>query len=269
MKHLYAMLTSHCNLKCPHCGVPDKNYETYNEEKVMKEIQTFDGEVTLFGGECTLYEDRFIKALETKNVSSVSTNFLDVSGKRLEYFRGKGFATSWNPNRFTDSQYSQWLKNLEQASNIGATFIIMITLTPDLIDVPPNELLQLIILWEYLSGLESIQFEQLIDPSQSQEFYDRVDMWLCEFHRLYKASGCKIRNTIDERVFEWVFNCQDQYTLYPDGKMVNLCAMDEFPTICKSCSECKYTQICTPCRLQQYCTFPKKLYELIKEEKGM
>lgn len=62
----------------------------YNEEKVLEEIKNFDGEVTLFGGECTLYEDRFIKALETKNVRSVSTNMMDISGKRLELFRGKG-----------------------------------------------------------------------------------------------------------------------------------------------------------------------------------
>lgn len=65
MKHLHAILTTNCNLRCPHCGVPD-NVEIYNEEKVLEEIKNFDGEVTLFGGECTLYEDRFIKALETK-----------------------------------------------------------------------------------------------------------------------------------------------------------------------------------------------------------
>ena len=93
MKHLHAILTTNCNLRCPHCGVPD-NVEIYNEEKVLEEIKNFDGEVTLFGGECTLYEDRFIKALETKNVRSVSTNMMDISGKRLELFRGKGFATS-------------------------------------------------------------------------------------------------------------------------------------------------------------------------------
>ena len=267
MKHLHAILTTNCNLRCPHCGVPD-NVEIYNEEKVLEEIKNFDGEVTLFGGECTLYEDRFIKALETKNVRSVSTNMMDISGKRLELFRGKGFATSWNPARFTPEQYQIWLRNLKAVSDIDAEFIIMITLTPDLIMIPPKEMVDRIQSWEYLSGLESIRFEQLIDPSQSQEFYNDVDDWLCEFHIQYKESGCRIRNMIDDQVMQWIYNCHDQYTLYPDGRIVNLCAIDAFPTVCTSCIGCKYAQICTPCRLQKHCTFPKKLYEMIKKEKG-
>lgn len=90
MKHLYALLTRNCDLHCPHCGVAEYKNETYNEEKILETIKNFDGNVTLFGGECTLYEDRFIKALDTKNIDSVSSNLLNISGKRLEKFKGKG-----------------------------------------------------------------------------------------------------------------------------------------------------------------------------------
>ena len=268
MKHLYALLTRNCDLHCPHCGVAEYKNETYNEEKVLEAIKNFDGTVTLFGGECTLYEDRFIKALDTKNIDSVSSNLLNLSGKRLEKFKGEGFVTSWNLHRFTEEQYNTWLKNLNTLSELDSEFIILITLTPDLIDRDPNEIINIISSWQHLKGLQSFRFEQLIDYNQTQEFYDRVDDWLCDFHYKYNNSGCTITNEIEENVERWVFNCHNEYTLYPDGKIVNLCPMDALPTICNLCINCKYSNVCTPCRLQKYCTFPKKLYEILKKEKG-
>ena len=54
MSTIYALLTRRCNLTCPYCDVKDVN-DNYDHEKFINVLRSFNGGITLFGGEPTLY----------------------------------------------------------------------------------------------------------------------------------------------------------------------------------------------------------------------
>ena len=67
--HLYALLTQNCNLQCPHCMIYNNTKEDFfNEERFLDVLRNWKGDITLFGGEPTLYRDRFMKAINTGKI---------------------------------------------------------------------------------------------------------------------------------------------------------------------------------------------------------
>jgi len=265
MKYLYAKLTNDCNLSCPHCNVLCEN--NWNEEKFFDEINKFDGEIIAFGGEPTLYRDRLIRLLQQNKTVSITTNLMILDDELISYYKKIHVGTSWNLNRFSDNQYQTWLKNLKLLEEHSIEVLVLITMTEDLIRMDINKFMRMINLWdkEYKS-IRSVLFEHLVDSSTTQEFFNQCDDWLCKIHSLWKKYNIQIENRIDDDVFHWRKNCSEIYTLEPDGSIRRHCPHPVKRIIREECLTCEYSDICQPCILQQHCSFPKKLYELIKNE---
>ena len=264
--HLYALLTNHCNLACPHCMIKnERDDEVFNKAKFMHVLNNWKGSITLFGGEPTLYLDRFFSAIETNNISSISSNLLILNEDIIEVYRDIPVATSWNLYRFTKEQYNLWMKNLETLNNHNLEGIwVLITITEDLINYDLTEFMKVIKRLDKLNCVEAIKFEQLVDSSKPKEFYEKCDDWLCKIYYLWRKEKIRLINSIEREVCNWNKECANEYTLYPDGKLIRRCPEYLDIKICEECLSCEYSNICTPCRLQQHCTFPKKLYNLIK-----
>lgn len=267
MNILYAKLTNECNLSCPHCNI--LNDVDYDEEKFFEQVNRFEGEIIAFGGEPTIYRDRLLRLFASKKVMSITTNLLILDDELIEYYKDIGLATSWNENRFLEDQYDRWLMNLKILYEHDISCSVLITMTDQLIHSSPLEFIQMIKLWndEYYS-IENILLEQLIDPTKSQEFYDDVDDWLCEIHRLWNLYDIHIENRIMKDLLHWNKDCNNIYTLEPNGTLRHHCPHPDPRIIREECLTCSYADICRPCILQQHCTFPKKLYTMIKKNEG-
>lgn len=266
MKHLYAILTEHCNLRCPHCTLNNFSEEKYNEEIFLSKIQEFDGSVTLFGGEPTLYPERLMSVLSLDKEFSISTNLLYLNDEILSRIQHIPIATSWNLNRFHLVEYHRWLTNLKVLKDNGVNnVLVLITMTEDLIDYPLFKFLEIIKYWNVsYKAISNIKFEYLIDSSKNKKFYEKCDDWLCNVHDRWNFD---IINDIETSLKNdnYIHLCKDEYTLYPDGKLIRRCPQKEKIQFLEECLSCEYSNICAPCRLQNHCTFPKKLYKKIKE----
>ena len=269
MRKLYALLTRHCNLKCPHCDIfTDLTYnEEYNEKQVIHQIKTFDGSVILFGGEPTLYKDRLYAALSTGNVSSISTNLLLMDEDILEIYRKlKSVATSWNPKRFSNTQYDLWKSNLKNLHFNNIRALILITITKDLIEIGAENFMAIVRSWSQdIKSINRINFEIVVDSSNTPEFHNNVDDWLCE---LYKIWDVPIQNQIFENLKNgfWDYECSKTFTMYPNGEIVTGCPHRTQLYMPTQCYTCDLIERCRPCQLQQHCSRPIKLTHLINKK---
>lgn len=265
MKQLYAILTNQCNLSCSHCDIKSSD-DGFNEEAFIKALNEFDGHVILFGGEPTLYKDRLMKILSLDKAVSISTNLVKLDDGFIEYFKNLSVATSWNLNRFSPVEYYSWLNNLKRLHDNGISCRVLITLTKDLIKCDIHEFINVIKIWdnEY-HAIDSILFEQLIDENATPEFYAQVDEWLCKVHALWEINSICIENTIVKKLEHWHCDCTNVYSLHPDGRITNGCPHTENVHVPNECLICPQSDKCIPCRLQKYCTYPKKLAQLVKE----
>lgn len=261
MKVLYAIPTKLCNQSCPHCNIKD-TVDNYNEEAFLRQLRGFDGHVTLFGGEPTLFPDRLMKALATEKVESITTNLMTLNDELIAEYKDLYVATSWNDDRFVSNQYNTWLANLKRLEANDITCLVLITLTDGLIKSNINEFMRMIRLWarEY-KAIDSILFEHLITDNKDQEFYERVDDWLC---RIYRMWDVEIQNQIVDKLNNWQHDCTGIATLYPDGRVALGCPHQSQMYVPSSCLTCSEVSKCRPCRLQQHCTYPKKLAKLVK-----
>lgn len=257
MKTLYAIPNYECNLNCSHCDIRLKKCE-YNRDLFIEQINKFDGQVILFGGEPLLYADRLEDCINTGKISSISTNLLLLDYKRMEYIKDLHISTSWNPERFLyeDYWYEKWLVSLKAFKDNST---VLITLTEDLLEIYPEDFLHRISKWE----TTGILFEQLIDPSKDKKFYNKVDNWLC---RVYEKWNTPIRNLIIDKLNNWNCDCDNVYTLNPDGTIEHKCPHSFDISFCNDCISCDRFDSCRPCRLHQYCTYPKKLAKLVLQK---
>lgn len=161
MKTLYAIITKHCNLNCPHCDIRSDQKEVFNESLFLKRLREFSGHKILFGGEPSIVMERTEKALPYCN--SISTNLYQVSEKFIGLIKkyGVSVATSWNPLRFTKEQEERWIYNLKTFSL--SDVICLVTLTPDLFDATKHFLTVFDKISPYIS---SVIFEQIHDDSK-------------------------------------------------------------------------------------------------------
>jgi len=142
----------------------------------------------------------------------------------------------------------------------------MITLTEDLIaDSSYQKVHDLLAEVQRTDGADKILFEHYVGETATADFNTRCDDWLCRIHSDWTY---KMKNMTDEQVLSWNFDCTNVMTLLPDGTWKDGCPQDTCRNkVCIECLACQYAAHCRPCILQHSCSFPKKLYEIIKKEK--
>ena len=265
MKKVYAELTTECNLHCPHRNI--RNFsDGFNHDEFMKQLREFDGEIVLFGGEPTLYTDRLCEVYHDeeirKKIKSISTNLVEVDPKIFSILTSiKYIGTSWNPYRFTPSEYINWLNNLNWIGGSKTNVVVMITLTEDLFQIDKEEFLDMTAFWDP-DNINAIRFEYLVADGLTQEYYNRADEWQADIYSRWRS-----RIPMDvENVKHWYFDCSEVYTLHPNGELVKGCPNHKTETVPEECYSCERAEFCRPCALHSYCTFPKKLAEAIKRK---
>ena len=266
MKKIYAIPSYNCNLNCPHCDVHKRNIKI-NEEKFFKTLLSIDADIiTLFGGEPLLYKDIFYKCINTNKITNVSTNLLLLDDDLFKTINENSLplATSWNPKRFTSDQYKLWLDNIKKFKNTNVSIEVLITLTEDLITSDIGEILNVIMDIDDTNTVDGILFEPLVDNNINEAFHERCDEWLCNIHKHWNFTT---KNLIEKNVLNWNFDCSDTWTLEPSGELRLGCPQYTNRNILSKCLSCDLASKCRPCMIQNCCSFPKKLYGLINEEK--
>jgi MoaA/NifB/PqqE/SkfB family radical SAM enzyme len=263
---LYALPTKQCNLTCAHCDV--KNVvDDYNEEAFLGAIRKFDGSIVLFGGEPSLYKERLLKAVATGKINSITTNLINLDDELIQIYKDLFVGTSWNKVRFFGNQFSLWLSNLKKLEENEIVCTVLITLTGELINDDIENFFSLIKnLDENYKAVDSILFEQIIDGNKTKEFYEQVDEWLCKIHELWQNYDIKIENSIIGKLKHWNHDCTQTYTLHPNGRMAHGCPHAASIHVAHECLTCPRVGECRPCRLQQHCTYPQKLAQLVAEK---
>lgn len=268
IKHLYLIPTMQCNLHCPHCfiaGTP----EVFNKDKFIEQMNSFNGTLSLFGGEVTSNIERmkFIISNNDKyginKIGSVSTNLIFLDDYLLEYYKKiNSIATSWNPNRFHSPYlFNQWINNLKVIQDNDIKHTILVTLTSDLISMNKDEFFDKISKFD--SSKSIIRFEHYVGNVESDHF-GKCDDWLCE---IYSNWNLNSKFGMEDHICKWMYNCNEIYTLFPDGKIINRCPHNLPSVIPDECYNCERIEICQPCRLLKFCSFPHKLNKLIQERR--
>lgn len=265
-RRLYALLTTQCNLTCPHCDVKTQD-DNYDEEKFMKQLSDFNGNIVIMGGEPSLYEDRLEKAVTSQLALgkhlSLTTNLIKLNDHLIELYKKiPGFGTSWNAGRFTPEQYKIWLSNLGRLKEHHMKISALVTLDHDLIKISPEDFLKTVHEWDP-DVMVGVKFEQLVAHDNSPEWFESVDEWFSHLYTVWDSPISIINTTYGG----WYFDCTGTYTLYPDGRIKVGCMHESSFMVPKECYTCEYAAKCKPCIKQKYCSYPKKFYELVNKDK--
>lgn len=266
---LYAISSHHCNLSCSHCRIKDAP-EEYNRDAFLEKLNSFEGNIILFGGEPTVHRDRMFDIIQNNRehgkspICSVATNLMILDDELIQLYEEIGYiSTSWNRNRFTDSQYQKWLNNCNTLQDTKINCGIIITVTQDLIDYPIDQFLKTVDEWNE-KVIRFIKFEHYIGNVQD-DYFQNADEWLCNVYRRWKS---KIPVDTFTAEMPWYHDCRETYTLEPNGTMSNCCPNGLYVkhSILNECLLCEKASVCKPCRLLTACSYPKKLRELIESE---
>ena len=85
IKTIYLMITTNCNLNCPHCDIKTNGKDNWDKEAILNKLSSKDHNI-IFGGEPSLYIDRIISVSDY--CSSISTNLLYLPEKLLNLYDG-------------------------------------------------------------------------------------------------------------------------------------------------------------------------------------
>ena len=220
---VYAIPNYECNLSCPHCELHEKHIE-FRPEAFYAKLQVFSSadHVTLFGGEPTLFPDRFAKCLFFPSVKSVSTNLLGLSDPAFSSLLTShaSIATSWNLTRFAPSQYKAWLKNLAKLKSKKC--MVMVTMTQDLVtDHGYKRFLSVLKDIDQTQGCSKVLLEHYVGSYATEDYNRLCDQWLCRLHSDWTFS---FENSIEKKLREgWTHDCSDTWTLEPDGSFHRGC----------------------------------------------
>lgn len=263
LKTLYAIPNFECNLSCGYCDLKNKRI-IYNEEKFLEVLNNFQGNVVLFGGEPLLFKDRLYRILETDKINSISTNLLLLDKEIAERLKGINIATTWTPARFKNKDLKVWHEKLGILTEKKIEIMLLVTLSGDTIGTEPSKV------FNFLQSLEkysigSVLFEQLLDYTKDQEYYNKADSWLCKMHEYFKK--LRFVNEIKEQIKNgWYFDCSEVYTLHPNGEIKKFCPQFSSYSLNTDCLKCKRNTTCRPCMLQNKCVYPQKFGNLVLEE---
>jgi len=269
---VYVIPNYECSLDCKHCEL-HKLRANFSSSIFLTNLSKIDSkEFVIFGGEPTLYINRLrdiLSVLEKKNIS-ISTN-LFLTSEKIEIFKtlinkeNIFIATSWNPKRFNENQLDIWFRNLEELKSIHKEPILLITLTKDLFNLNYSCLEALFDRIDKNQLITGVLFEHYIGPEANDLYNQEADNFLCH---IYKEWRWNFNNFIIDRLRNWNCNCSKIATLEPGGSLRIGCPqfIGSF-AINNQCLSCSLASICNPCYLQTSCSFPKKLYELVKKDK--
>ena len=269
---VYVIPTYKCNLNCPHCELHKLKYKQ-DKEKFLEQLKNIEArEVILFGGEPLITESSYLERIfKTGKITSISSNLtirtkMDLLVKYIKKYK-ISVSTSWNPQRFINNTIIDWCYGLYSISKVAKYKpLVLITLTEDLFN--NKELYNILDGLEGLDGIPYISgvlFEHYIGPEATEEYHQKADNFLC---KIYKEWHWKFNNFIIDKLDNWNCNCSNIKTLEPNGILRVGCPQYNGNIITrKECLECQFANICNPCYLQKSCSFPKKLYQLVKEEK--
>lgn len=275
INEVYVCFDFMCNLNCPHCTLKDiPQYHDY--DSILKSLEYLDSlnkdfTINLFGGEPFINKDENLKKFEhilKKHPLVISTNLLNISEYKIHLMKlAEDVNTSWNPLRFTKEQYNKWLSNIKLLEDNNIRYSVMITLTKDLIDYDVNDFYNLVKSW---SKCRNIDLKQMIGDDDVD--FDKVDEWLCKLYDIWGESPNNLLFEEIERIIKkekiWKNYCETYFTLMPNGLLKDGCPYFEYKTDKSKCLACEYYPICEGgCNIQERCSFPKKLYEKIKNEK--
>ena len=266
LKKLYAIPNYECNLSCSFCELHKKRC-IYHHDKFIETLNNFDGDVTLFGGEPTLFKERYLKLIGTGKITSVTTNLIALDEEILSSFQSVSLATSWTPERFIDKENeSVWLNNLIRASKYNNDIRLLITLSHGTLKIAPDDMINKLKVFD--KYVTSVLFEYLVDDANDDEYYQDADKWLTEVNLLWNGN-IRAQNVIIEQVKHgWNFDCSETYTMLPDGTIRKGCPQINKYNIVEKCYGCDKAIHCRPCVLQQKCSYPHKLAEsLLDNEK--
>lgn len=264
MSTIYALLTRRCNLTCPYCDVKDVN-DNYDHEKFINVLRSFNGGITLFGGEPTLYRDRLKSVLYDPGilpkVMTITTNLMIMDDEMIQIFKDcKTIGTSWNPSRFNEKEYETWKKHLSMLSgHLRAR--VLVTMTFDLLRMDPSDVVDIIATWDN-TAIRDVVFENLIDDRCDDKYFEKVDNWLCELYdaACEKKLVVKFTTNMGDQLIR-CFDCSQIYHLEPDGTVKPGCPhTGKHVYVPDACYSCDLAGECRPCRLQRYCSFPKKFH---------
>jgi hypothetical protein len=247
-----------------------ESIDDFDREKFLYQLNRFEGNIVLFGGEVTTNIPRMIDIYKNNKengiskINSVSTNLTILNGDLLKIYREIGVSTSWNPNRFSEDEYYKWLINCQTLSYNNIGYIIMITLTEDLFKINPVDFIALAKTW-ITDNLRLIKFEHYVGDENTPEYFERADNWLCELYDLWNID---IKFQTAEKACNWKMDCSEIYTLLPNGELKHQCPHSAQVYTPVECYTCDRVEICRPCRLQKYCSFPKKFAEKVKSKIG-
>ena len=266
-KRLYALITTNCNLHCPHCEIRTRP-DGYNREKFLEELNSFEGTVNLFGGEPSLYEDRLFDIVENntaKNIHTISTNLVILNDRLIEFYKTlRGIASSWNPNRFSEEQYQSWLNNLNTFEKNKLKTAVLVTLTNDLFELGVDKFIEVTKAWNP-NAIHYIRFEHYIGDGTTKEYYDKADDFLCEFYKKWDFSiPLQNAKALD---YGYCYECGEIYNLSPNGVLSRGCPHGYNAKVPTECYSCEMVANCKPCRLQPLCSYPHKFAKLVKESK--
>lgn len=266
---LYALPTTHCNLNCPHCSIKNAP-EDFNRERFINVLNSFEGSIILFGGEPTLHRERMFDIIEANKtgkhlIGAISTNLILLDEELIELYKKLKFInTSWNPQRFTPEEYTIWLSHCKQLKENDIEYRLMVTLTDDLLLMEPEAFIEKASEWDP-SNISHLKLENYVGDV-TPDYFQRVDDWLCQLYLKWKLP---IRIELFDQIDNWKHNCDEVYTLFPDGTLVNSCPHRAKIQVPLECLTCERAAQCRPCKLQPFCSYPKKLAELIKEGVGV
>lgn len=266
---LYALITSHCNLSCPYCDVKNCK-EEFNRDLFIDQLNKFDGRIILFGGEPTMYMDRLLdiyinNPALTRKISSISTNLISLNPKLLSILQFiRYIATSWNPDRFNGNEYQQWLDNIKliQEEIPTVEIRVLVTMTDELLKLSAEEFNGVIAEWN-CPVIKDIKFEHCIGINSNKEYMNKCDEWLCN---VYKTWESPITMVNIKEMKNWYHDCRDVYSLHPDGSITKGCPHAADIVVPEECYTCERNDVCKPCQLQKYCSYPFKFAELVKEK---
>lgn len=280
MQEVYVCPSFACNLNCSHCFL--KNLPINTEwDTLFSSIEYLNNNAgphlvfDLFGGEpLILDKNRFseIMSLFKGREYIISSNLINYSEFYLSYLKDASLVnTSWNPSRFSVEQYNNWRNTVSFLTSNGVRVAIMITLTKDLISQEESPGLITKMLGELKAS--SADFDYLIGKGYPEP--EVVDNYLNAIFDKFKENcpDCiftkvqKMRTAVKEgRKFK---DCSNFYTLLPTGKIKRGCAYCENLKVREECKYCEYYDICNgSCPLTEACSFPKKLFERIRNEEA-
>lgn len=268
MKTIYYVVTEKCNLNCSHCDImklSDRKYNPYKVLPILEDNKKNGGHNIIFGGEPLLYKNRVIDA--ALYCDSITTNLtINVNKTMMSLFKDLSISvgTSYNPTRFNDyvrgKTLGEWLNHVEFAKQY-TPIALLITMDKHLISNQYRDRLFYVL----NTGLfSSVRFEHEVNLSNDEEFYEKANEWLYDLYKNYDESKLPFCKNFHEK--EIICDCSDVYTLYSDGKLKKGCPHKVPYQYNSKCLYCDMVDICKPCQLQKYCTFPRKLIKELRKD---